>query len=104
MFVPSAMLFRQPTPASPNIFLSFLPSSSTQTGDPRMVRVKPFSPPALKILICSCSPLHCFQPTAFVLLVGGVILALSLALGLGSREWVQHCLQAKSSRADDPAQ
>ena len=38
---------------------------------------------------------------AFVLLVGGVILALSLALGLGSREWVQRYLQEKTWQTDD---
>jgi hypothetical protein len=38
---------------------------------------------------------------AFLLLVGGVILALSLALGLGSREWVQRYLQEKTWQADD---
>ena len=38
---------------------------------------------------------------AFVLLVGGVILALSLAVGLGSREWVQRYLQEKNWQTDD---
>ena len=38
---------------------------------------------------------------AFVLLVGGVILTLSLALGLGSREWVQRFLKEKTWQTDD---
>jgi hypothetical protein len=38
---------------------------------------------------------------AFVLLVGGVILAFSLALGLGSREWIQRYLQQRSWQAEE---
>jgi hypothetical protein len=38
---------------------------------------------------------------AFVLLMGGVVLAASLALGLGSREIVRHYFQETSRSSED---